>query len=98
VAERQQRGPAPSPNSAVATITLFDQSSRRNDNAHNSTTKEEAPSACFLGQYFRGIRTKPVGSTPVSPTGEIRGPGIESHFRPGFCETQIRAAHALPGW
>ena len=41
VAERQQRGPAPSPNRAVATLTLFDQSSRRNDNAHNSTTRKK---------------------------------------------------------
>ena len=39
-------------------------------------------------------------STPVSPTGEIRGPGIETYSRPDqswVCETQIRAAHAVPG-
>jgi hypothetical protein len=34
VAERQQRGPAPSLNSAVATITLFDQSSQNADYGH----------------------------------------------------------------
>jgi hypothetical protein len=49
VAERQQRDPAPSPNSAVATITLFGQSSRRKRQRAQFHDKEKAPSVWFPG-------------------------------------------------
>ena len=65
VAERQQRDPAPSPNSAVATITLFDQSSRRNDNAHNSTTRKKHR------LYVSWVNMKPAFSRNSDEAGRL---------------------------
>ena len=105
VAERQQRDPAPSPNSAVATITLFGQSSRRKRQRAQFHDKEKAPSVCFLGQYETSFfaefgrsrsarrRSRQQGKFEDRGSRLISGPN-----QSGFCETQIRAAHALPGW